>query len=227
MTFLADSFTTFSEPYVGRAAIELLELAGHQVRLESRGCCGRAAMSKGLVDRAARQARRLAARLEGQVVVGCEPSCTGMLGETRLGLSTDVRQVEQLLVEAVDEGRLVLRADSWLAGRRILLQGHCHQKADVGTAATLALLSRIPGAEVVELDAGCCGMAGSFGFETEHYAVSMQVGAQRLFPAVLAEPSDTVIAASGVSCRQQVAHGTGRLARHPLELVRSVVGHPR
>ena len=224
VTFLADSFTTFTEPYVGRAAIELLELAGHEVRLESRGCCGRAALSKGLVDRAARQARALAARLEGQVVVGCEPSCTGMLTEGRLGLRTDVRQVEELVAAAVDDGRLVLRADSWLAGRRIVLQGHCHQKADVGTAATLALLSRIPGVEVVELDAGCCGMAGSFGFESEHYEVSMQVGAGRLFPAVTAEPEGTVIAASGVSCRQQIAHGTGRVARHPLELVRSVVG---
>jgi Fe-S oxidoreductase len=134
-----------------------------------------------------------------------------------------VRQVEELLTEAVDDGSLVVRSDSWLAGRRVLYHGHCHQKAEVGTAATVAMLSRIPGAEVVELDAGCCGMAGSFGFEAEHYEVSMSVGADRLFPAVLAEPAETVVAATGVSCRQQIAHGTTRRAQHPVELLRSVV----
>ena len=76
---------------------------------------------------------------------------------------------------------------------------------------------------MVELDAGCCGMAGSFGFEAEHYDVSMTVGEDRLFPAVRAEPADTVIAATGVSCRQQIQHGTERQARHPVELVRSAL----
>ena len=110
-----------------------------------------------------------------------------------------------------------------LAGRRFLFHGHCHQKALAGTAATVRLLSRIPGAEVVELDAGCCGMAGSFGFEAEHYQLSMEIGGMRLFPAVSAEDGDTLIAATGVSCRQQIEHGTGRRARHPVELIRAAV----
>ena len=93
----------------------------------------------------------------------------------------------------------------------------------MGTAATLALLRRIPGAEIVELDAGCCGMAGSFGFEAEHYAVSMTVGADRLFPALAAEPETTVIAATGMSCRQQIFHGAGRNAWHPVELIREAL----
>jgi Fe-S oxidoreductase len=76
---------------------------------------------------------------------------------------------------------------------------------------------------VVEVDAGCCGMAGSFGFEAEHYDLSMRIGGMRLFPAVQAEDRDTVIAATGVSCRQQIAHGTGRRARHPVELIRAAV----
>ena len=101
--------------------------------------------------------------------------------------------------------------------------GHCHQKAVTGTAATVALLRAIPGTEVTEVDAGCCGMAGSFGFEAEHYDLSMRIGELRLFPAVRAEPAGTIIAASGVSCRQQIAHGTGRAARHPLEIVRDAV----
>ncbi|HEX6937211.1 MAG TPA: FAD-linked oxidase C-terminal domain-containing protein, partial [Actinomycetes bacterium] len=238
LTFLADSFTTFTEPGVGRAAVELLELAGWSVHLEDRGCCGRASLSKGLVDDAKEKAARLARLLTsgeaiGTPVVGCEPSCLFTLRDEHRALLPDdhavrdvagrVRQVEELLAEAVDDGRLVLREDSWLAGRRVLYHGHCHQKAEVGTAATVGLLSRIPGAEVVELDAGCCGMAGSFGFEAEHYDLSMAVGSDRLFPAVEAEPADTVVAATGVSCRQQIQHGTARRAMHPVQLVRSVV----
>ena len=106
-----------------------------------------------------------------------------------------------------------------MAGRRIVFHGHCHQKAEVGTAATMALLRRIPGVRVEELDAGCCGMAGSFGFETEHYDVSMTVGADRLFPAINGEGPETIVAATGVSCRQQIHHGTRRTAWHPVELV--------
>jgi Fe-S oxidoreductase len=238
VTFLADSFTTFTEPGVGRAAIELLERAGWAVRLESRGCCGRASLSKGLVDDARRRAGRLARLLTtstepGSPIVGCEPSCLFTLRDEHAALLPDdpavrdvagrVRQVEELLGEAVDEGRLVLREDSWLSGRRLLYHGHCHQKAEVGTAATVALLARIPGAEVVELDAGCCGMAGSFGFEAEHYDLSMTVGRDRLFPAIEAEPAETVLVATGVSCRQQIQHGTSRRAMHPVELLRSVV----
>jgi|UniRef100_UPI000829BE54 FAD/FMN-containing dehydrogenase/Fe-S oxidoreductase len=235
LTFLADSFTTFTEPAIGRAAIELLERAGWDVRLESRGCCGRSSLSKGLVDDAKAKAGHLVSLLSeetepGSPIVGCEPSCILTLkdeaesmlpGDPRVrDLSGRVRQVEELITEAIDDGRLRLDPEAWPAGRRILFHGHCHQKAEVGTGATMALLRRIPGAEVVELDAGCCGMAGSFGFEAEHYDVSMAVGGDRLFPAINAEGAETVIAATGVSCRQQIGHGTERDARHPVQLVR-------
>ncbi|WP_207786149.1 FAD-binding and (Fe-S)-binding domain-containing protein [Micromonospora globispora] len=237
VTFLADSFTTFTEPGIGRAAVELLEAAGWAVRLQSGGCCGRASFSKGLLDDARRRARALTARLvrssqPGSPIVGCEPSCILTLRDEHRQLLPDdpnvrdvsgrVRQVEELLVEAIDAGRLRL-GESALSGRRILYHGHCHQKAEVGTAATVALLRRIPGVEVVELDAGCCGMAGSFGYESEHYDLSMTVGNDRLFPAIRAESADTVVAATGVSCRQQIRHGTQRVAWHPLELVRQSV----
>ena len=238
VTFLADSFTTFTEPGIGRAAVELLEEAGYQVRLQGNGCCGRSSLSKGLLDDAKSKAGKLAASLASQTepgspIVGCEPSCIFTLKDEHRSLLPDdvnvqdvsgrVQQVEELLAAAVDEGRLRLAEDSWLSGRRILYHGHCHQKAEVGTAATVALLKRIPGAQVVELDAGCCGMAGSFGFEAEHYDVSMTVGRDRLFPAIEKEPTDTVLAATGVSCRQQIHHGTAREAAHPVELVRSVL----
>lgn len=234
VNFLADSFTSYNEPHIGQAAITLLQRSGWDVSLASAGCCGRSSLSKGLVDDAKAKAATMAADLArntepGSPIVGCEPSCLFTLRDEHVsmlpddpnvaGVSTRVRQVEELLTEAVDAGRLVLSESSWLSGRRILFHGHCHQKAEVGTAATMALLRRIPGAQVVELDAGCCGMAGSFGYEAEHYDISMKVGSDRLFPAIEAEDDRTVIAATGTSCREQIFHGTERSAWHPVELV--------
>jgi Fe-S oxidoreductase len=166
-------------------------------------------------------------------IVGCEPSCVLTLGEEHLSLlpgddraaavGRQARLVDELLVEAIDDGALRLDPDSPVSRRRILFHGHCHQKALAGTAATVALLQRLPGADVVELDAGCCGMAGSFGFEAEHYGLSMQIGESRLFPAVRGEAAGTLVAATGVSCRQQIGHGTGREALHPVQLVRAAL----
>jgi Fe-S oxidoreductase len=133
------------------------------------------------------------------------------------------RLPEELLLAAVADGRLVLPPGSTVSGRRVVFHGHCHQKALAGTAATTALLRSIPGTDVIEVDAGCCGMAGSFGFEAEHYELSMSIGELRLFPAIRAEAQNTIIAATGVSCRQQIAHGTGRAALHPLEIVRNAL----
>jgi FAD/FMN-containing dehydrogenase/Fe-S oxidoreductase len=238
VVMLADSFTTFTEPGVGIAAVELLEMAGWQVDLVADRCCGRAAISKGRLDAAARDAKAMTGRLahlarQGVDIVGVEPSCILTLKEEHLALQPDsadakvvagrVRLVDEVILEAIDAGHLRMDPTSALAGRRFLFHGHCHQKALAGTAATMRLLARIPGSTVVEVDAGCCGMAGSFGFEAEHYDLSMQIGAMRLFPAVQAEDRDTVIAATGVSCRQQIAHGTGRRARHPVELIRDAV----
>ncbi|MFA9444877.1 FAD-binding and (Fe-S)-binding domain-containing protein [Egicoccus sp. AB-alg6-2] len=239
VVLLADSFTSFTEPGIGRAAVELLERAGHQVRLESRGCCGRAAMSKGVLDQARAEVAALVERLapdarRGIPIVGVEPSCLLTLkddGPRLLGVddpdvravAEQARLVEDLVVAAIDDGALELDADAEVAHRRILFHGHCHQKASVGTSASVALLQRIPGAQVVEVDAGCCGMAGSFGFETEHYDLSLEIGGMRLFPAVEAEPADTLVAATGVSCRQQIGHGTGRRGEHPLTLVRAAL----
>jgi FAD/FMN-containing dehydrogenase/Fe-S oxidoreductase len=238
LVFLADSFTTFTEPSVGEAAITLLRLAGWNVRLEDAGCCGRASLSKGLIDQARRMASAMVRRLadeagRGVPVVAAEPSCLLTLRDEYLTLlPTDQRAAsvaaatrlpEELLLEAVSEGRLVLAEDSPVSGQRILFHGHCHQKALAGTAATVALLRSIPGAEVVEVDAGCCGMAGSFGFEKEHYDLSLRIGELRLFPAVRAEPAEAIIAATGVSCRQQIAHGTGRRAWHPVEIVQQAL----
>jgi FAD/FMN-containing dehydrogenase/Fe-S oxidoreductase len=238
LVFLADSFTTFTEPSVGRAAITLLELGGWNVRLEDAGCCGRASLSKGLIDQARRMASGMVQRLadeaaRGVPIVAAEPSCLLTLRDEYLAVlpgdaraaavAAATRLPEELLLTAMAEGRLAMAEQSPVSGKRVLFHGHCHQKALAGTAATLALLRSIPGAEIIEVDAGCCGMAGSFGFEKEHYRLSMSIGELRLFPAIRAEAPDAIIAATGVSCRQQIAHGTGRQAWHPLEIAQQAL----
>jgi FAD/FMN-containing dehydrogenase/Fe-S oxidoreductase len=238
LIFLADSFTTFTDVSVGRAAIELLQWAGWQVRLEAAGCCGRSSLSKGLIDQARRMATGMVGRLgdaaaRGVPIVGAEPSCLLTLRDeyaallpndaTARSVAAATRLPEELIMEAIAAGRVTLPTPATAHPRRIVFHGHCHQKALAGTAATVSLLRAIPGAEVIEVDAGCCGMAGSFGFEAEHYDLSMRIGELRLFPAIRAEPRDTIVAATGVSCRQQIQHGTGRRARHPLEITWAAV----
>ena len=233
VVFLADSFTSFTEPSIGKAAIEVLERAGWQVHLEAGGCCGRPMISKGMLTEAREAAGSLLGRLaeavgSGIPVVGCEPSCLLSLRDEYHDLLPADERVpvvsggawlfEELVAQAIDDGGLALREPR--EPLHILLHGHCHQKAGPGTAATLAILGAIPGASVTEVDAGCCGMAGSFGFEAEHYDISMRIGAQRLFPAVEGTPAATHVVATGVSCRQQIDHGTSRTARHPAELLR-------
>jgi len=235
VVLLADSFTSATEPEIGRAAVELLELAGWTVRLAEEACCGRSLISKGLLP----QARAVHATLldqlgpvaeQGIPIVGVEPSCIFTLGDEVPALSRgdaraaaiarQARLVDDLVADAIDDGSLTL-ADG-LAGRRILLHPHCHQKAAHATAGSVRLLQRIPGATLEVLDAGCCGMAGSFGYEHGHYDLSLRIGALRLFPAVNGAPG-AVIAATGASCRQQVQHGTGREARHPLLIVHDLL----
>jgi FAD/FMN-containing dehydrogenase/Fe-S oxidoreductase len=238
VVFLADSFTSYTEPEIGRAAIELLEMAGWEVQLAGDVCCGRSLISKGLLDDARARHADLISTLgpmasRGAPIVGCEPSCMFTLQDELLALSphgADVkaiaraaRMVDDLLVEAIDDGGLSLAPNDSTVRRPVLFHGHCHQKAAGATAGSIALLQRLPAATVDVLDAGCCGMAGSFGFEREHYDLSLQIGGMRLFPAVNAHPAGTEIAATGVSCRQQIAQGTGRRAVHPVVMLRDAI----
>jgi FAD/FMN-containing dehydrogenase/Fe-S oxidoreductase len=239
LVFLADSFSSYTEPEIGQAAIELLEAAGWDVTLASDVCCGRALVSKGLLSEARSVQAHLVERLgplarAGVPVVGCEPSCVltlkdeiqGLLREPSPEAEAIGRQAhlaEHLLIEAFEDGSIEPDPRSAVAGRTILFHGHCHQKAAGAAAESVRLLEAIPGAEVEVLDAGCCGMAGSFGFETEHYDLSMKIGGLRLFPAVSGSDADVLISATGVSCRQQIAQGTGRTAEHPIVLFRRAV----
>ncbi|MGD9719601.1 MAG: FAD-binding and (Fe-S)-binding domain-containing protein [Pirellulales bacterium] len=224
IVLLDDCLTSYCEPGVNRAAVQVLEAAGYEVHLASLACCGRTFVSKGFLATAQELARANVQKLlpwarRGVPIVGCEPSCLLMLvdeypdlvpGDDAQRVAAQAELVDSHLVRAGIE--LPLSA----APGRILLHGHCHQKALVGPQATVAALSRIGGAAVQLVDSGCCGMAGSFGYE--HYDVSMAIGERVLFPAVRAA-ADATIAAPGFSCRHQILHGTGRQAKHPLEIL--------
>ena len=240
LVFLADSFSSYTEPEIGKSAIELLEAAGWEVVLADDVCCGRALISKGFLEEARSAQAKLLDRLgpvalAGVQIVGCEPSCILTLKDELLSLrprdseyaeavAQQARLADDLLTEAFYDGSLAPDPECDVAGRRILFHGHCHQKAAGAQQGSIQLLQAIPNAQVDVLDAGCCGMAGSFRFEHEHYELSMAVGELRLFPAVNDADTDTLVAATGVSCRQQIAHGTGRVAQHPISLLRSTVG---
>jgi Fe-S oxidoreductase len=224
-----DTFVTYNAPSIGQAAVGLLERAGYRVVLVDKKCCGRPLISKGMLAEAREHAAWNVARLapyaaRGVAIVGLEPSCLLTLRDESVDLvrTDEARAVarqsllfEQFLLRERERG-LDLRFDAH--GRKALLHGHCHQKALVGTAPTVAAL-RWAGFEVTEVDSGCCGMAGSFGFEREHYDVSVALGNRRLAPAVQAAPADTEVVAPGISCRQQIQHLTGRRARHPAEVL--------
>src|SRR5215468_9400616 len=228
-----DTFVTYNTPEIGRAAVEFLEAAGYRVELVDRKCCGRPLISKGMLDEAREHARWNVERLHpfvarGVPIVGLEPSCLLTLRDEwvellRTDAAQDVARGSFLLEEFLLRERargLELRFKA--GARKALLHGHCHQKAIVGTAPTVAALGWA-GFEVTEVDSGCCGMAGSFGFEREHYDLSVSLGNRRLAPAVKSVAADTEVVAPGISCRQQIEHLAGRRARHPAQLLRDAL----
>jgi FAD/FMN-containing dehydrogenase/Fe-S oxidoreductase len=230
-----DTFVNYNAPAIGQAAVQLLEAGGYRVVLVDRKCCGRPMISKGMLTEAREHARYNVAKLfpyaqRGVAIVGLEPSCLLTLRDEWVDLlrtdeaRTVARQsalLEQFLVRERERG-LALRFAG--GGRKALLHGHCHQKALVGTGPTVAALTWA-GYEVSEVDSGCCGMAGSFGFEREHYDVSVALGNRRLAPAVKAAPADTEVIAPGISCRQQIEHLAGRRAKHPAEALWQALAH--
>ena len=229
-----DTFMNYNYPEIGIAAVELLEAAGYEVQLVNGGCCGRPMISKGMLDQARELARSNMAGLydfarQGIPIVGCEPSCLLTLrdeypefvpGEQARVVAEHSFLIDEFLARAKTNDRLDLTFKD--VDKRVLFHGHCHQKAMVGTEHSLAALRLVPGYEVELINAGCCGMAGSFGFEKEHYDISMQIGGLALFPSIESKP-DWEVAVMGVSCRQQVEHGTGRKARHLAEILRDAV----
>ena len=230
-----DCFMTYNYPEVGKAATEVLEKAGFEVLLAERTCCGRPMISKGLIEDA-RQAAEHNVRVlkpyveQGIPVLGCEPSCLLTLRDDYLDLvkgpdvkmvAANARLVDEFLVELERAGKLDLRFNE--DSKAVLFHGHCHQKAHVGSAPSLEALRLAPGLDVTEVNSGCCGMAGSFGFEKEHYELSETIARQRLIPAVEAATPETEVAVTGVSCRQQIGHFTDRKPRHVVEILRDAL----
>lgn len=230
--YFHDTWVNYYQPEVGKAAVRLLEAAGFEVILAvKRVCCGRPMISKGMLVEAKRNARINASLLaeyagNGIPVVGTEPSCVLTFrdeypellpgDEDAAVLAKNSYLLDEFLFgEAGD----VMSLMKWKPGEEsILYHGHCHQRAMTGIGAPVGLL-QIAGCGVTETSAGCCGMAGSFGYESEHYKVSQAIGEDRLFPAVRDAAAGTVVAVSGVSCRHQIEHFTGRRVRHVAEVL--------
>jgi FAD/FMN-containing dehydrogenase/Fe-S oxidoreductase len=230
-----DTFMNYNYPEIGQAAVAVLERAGYEVMLVGKRCCGRPMISKGMLEEARAHAiynvNLLAPYAEqGIPIIGCEPSCILTLRDEYPDLVSDKRvetvaahsfMIEEFLASRHSRGELQLAFKD--VKRKLLLHGHCHQKALIGTGPSLAVLRLPPGFEVEEVDSGCCGMAGSFGFEQEHYELSQAIGSRRLFPAVQAKRQatndDFDVVVAGVSCRQQVEHFTGKRPKHLVEVL--------
>ncbi|MEP0549089.1 MAG: FAD-linked oxidase C-terminal domain-containing protein [Rhodothermales bacterium] len=230
----ADTFNRYLEPDVARAAHAVLEAAGFAVVVPPYRCCGRTYLSKGVLGRAKELARdaidTLAPYAEaGLPIVGLEPSCILTLRDEFLALLPGDARAKAVAVQAQTfEEFVAAHADTfealpWKQAGRVLLHGHCHQKALSGIAPSVACL-KTAGFEVEPVDSGCCGMAGAFGYEAEHVAVSKAMAERVLAPAVRAAAPETHVIAAGTSCRAQIADTTDREARHPAELMAAALG---
>ena len=233
VVYFNDTFTEYMHPEVGQAAVRVLEALGYRVSLvDQKRCCGRPAISKGQLATAKAWAIENVAALlpyarRGVRIVGTEPSCLLTLRDEYPDLiKTDDAQavasqavmLDELLAELAGQGEDVASIFRDDVEARVQVHGHCHQKAIVGAAPTMTALRLVPGYTAELIDSGCCGMAGTFGFEAEHYAMSRAMGAFKLFPAIEAEDRQGWdVAISGISCRQQIDHFTAKRARHVAE----------
>ena len=238
VVFFHDTFMNHNHPEVGIAAIQVLEAAGiRPIVLENKKCCGRPAVSKGLLEEAKKLAQHNVKILapyaeQGIPIVGCEPSCMAMLrkeyldfvpGKSSQKIAEMTMCIDTYLVREIQAGRLALTFDD--THRKVLFHGHCQQKSNFGTVDTLRMFQLIPNCEVVEIDSGCCGMAGSFGYEKEHYDLSIELAEISLAPTVREADPGTIICATGTSCRDQIQHTTGRTGYHPIEILAQALIH--
>ena len=237
VAYFVDTWTNYFTPQVGIAAVTLLEAAGYEVQCPLVQCCGRPAISQGMLtearDLAEANVRTLAKiSREGIPIVGTEPSCLLTLVDeypqlVRFNAARRVADnavlLETFLARLLEEDAGALTFAP--AKRGVRYHAHCHQKAIVGTSDARTLLDLAFGSLGSEIDSGCCGMAGAFGHETEHYDVARTIGEQRLFPAVR-DRGDAEIAVSGFSCREQIIHHTGVTPRHLAEVLADALGGP-
>ena len=246
VVLFADTFNRHFEPENLRAAVRVLDAAGYRVAIAQPAdggrslCCGRTLLSAGMVDRARAEARRVIDALRpfvtaGVPVIGLEPSCLFTLTDEFLAMLPGPDAQALARVATTFEGFL---AGEHAAGRldlplhrlpqaRALLHGHCHQKAFGDVAAVETTLRLIPGLTVETIASGCCGMAGAFGYEAEHYDVSMAMAEIALLPAVRGAGADTLIVADGTSCRHQIRDGAGAEAVHVARVLERALANPQ
>lgn len=234
-----DEFTNYNDLDAGIATVELLELLGYSVNLPDHAESGRAALSKGLLHRArdlADENVRLLSPLISEVepLIGIEPSAllsfrdeypalvSPALRDQASELAPHCLLLDEFIAREIDAGR-VTRDSFTRESRTIHVHGHCHQKALSSMVPTLQLMALPENYTVVEIPSGCCGMAGSFGYEKEHYKVSMKIGSLVLLPHIDELPSDVLIAAAGTSCRHQIHDGSTRTALHPARIAREAL----
>ncbi|MDQ4139707.1 MAG: 4Fe-4S dicluster domain-containing protein, partial [Bacteroidota bacterium] len=235
VNLFCDEFTNFNDTEIGMKAVQLLERLGYEVHIPEHEESGRTYLSKGLVRDAKKLAIKNVAQLSKVVsadapLIGIEPSAILTFRDEYLDLVEDNQYPEaQKLAQnsflmdeflAAEIGKGNITKDQFTKEKRLIkLHGHCHQKALSSVAFTQKMLSLPENYTVEVIPSGCCGMAGSFGYETEHYDVSMKIGELVLFPTVRKQPEDVIIAAPGTSCRHQIKDGTGRKAIHTLEVL--------
>jgi Fe-S oxidoreductase len=237
VVLLVDTFNRYFEPDNARAAERVLARAGYRIVCPDPPsarplCCGRTFLAAGLVGEARHEARRMLDALAphlaaGTPIVGLEPSCLLTLRDEFPAIvpgtaTKALAKRAQLFEEFVDSERAAGRFELNLGpmeGRTALLHGHCHQKAFGAVGAAVKALQLIPGLTVETVDSTCCGMAGSFGYEAEHYEMSLQIGELGVLPKIRAAPPDIVLAANGTSCRHQIADAAGRQARHLVRIL--------
>jgi FAD/FMN-containing dehydrogenase/Fe-S oxidoreductase len=231
VVLFADTYLNFHEPNIGISALRLLNACGYEVILANVGCCQRPKISHGFLREAKAEGTKTISGLkkyidQGLTIVVCEPSCASALNDDLPDLIEDealgiklkekVMMIDKFLVHEISAGRLDKTFES-TAGN-ILIHGHCHQKALYGTQAMKTPLGN-GNQTVAEIPSGCCGMAGSFGYEAEHYELSRKIGDSILFPAAKSMKAGTTLVANGFSCRHQITHFTGVKPKHWVEVI--------
>jgi FAD/FMN-containing dehydrogenase/Fe-S oxidoreductase len=230
-----DTFNNFFEPHVAIAAVEVLERAGFRVIVpREQLCCGRPLYDQGMLERAKLRLRDVMDALDpfvavGIPIVGIEPSCILTFRDELPSLFSEDPRAKALASNSFLLDEFLAREAPDFAPpelhKRTIVQGHCHQKAIAGIGGEVALLSRAAGANLEVLDAGCCGMAGAFGYERDHFEISKTIGERVLIPAIDNAPPDAIVVADGFSCRSQIRHFCpSRRPMHLAEVLNLPVG---
>ncbi len=233
VTLWADTFNNYFFPHTAKAAVEVLESAGYRVEVpEQKLCCGRPLYDYGFLDQAKHNLHEILAALRPQITAGTpmvvlEPSCASVFRDEMTNLLPKDEDAKRLRRQTYLLSEFLNNIDYRppTLKRKAILHGHCHQKSLFGMKNEQKLLARM-GLDAELLDSGCCGLAGSFGYEQQHYDISMKVGERTLLPNVRSVERDTMVITDGFSCREQIMHGTPRHAMHLAEVIQMAMHQP-